>query len=256
MSDTRDLRITLAYCLVAALAVAVDPPAAAGMALLIPLILFAPGYAMVRALEGPRSHLSSTERLLLAVTLSLAAVMLGGLLLNAVFGLTRLAWAVWLVLVTVGGSLVGLVRMARARGPAASAGWWRAPLLGPLPRPRLRASAITAVALCAIGGAIAVTEISARHAYNKPLTQLSLLPSNLHGAGRSLALSVANRSPAWRLYSVTVTTGRSVARQMEVGIEPSRTWTELLPSSRRPITVQLEQVAGPGTTRQEVRWNG
>lgn len=59
---------------------------------LMPLVLFLPGYALTAAFFPGRS-LSGGERLVYSVTLSVGAASLGGLAWQLAFGLTRYAWA-------------------------------------------------------------------------------------------------------------------------------------------------------------------
>src|SRR5699024_11169101 len=76
----------------------------------LPLVLFAPGYAIVAA-AFPASRLGTAERLLFSLGASLAVVALAGLLLHwAALGLRPAAWALVLGNLTLVSSLIALLR--------------------------------------------------------------------------------------------------------------------------------------------------
>jgi uncharacterized membrane protein len=79
------------------------------MLLATPLVLFLPGCAMLRAV---RFELAAPGWQALACGLSMAACVLGGLLLNVLGGLNPLGWIAWLSAVSLVGALVALRRGA------------------------------------------------------------------------------------------------------------------------------------------------
>lgn len=81
----------------------------------LPLALYWPGYAFLRAIGQPSA--SSVEWHALAVMWSLASLVLGGFLLNALGLFGPLGWAAWLGGVVVLASAVGAIRGKATRGP-------------------------------------------------------------------------------------------------------------------------------------------
>jgi uncharacterized membrane protein len=100
----RDLALVSALA-IAALVVALLPVATwLSAALLLPLVLFLPGYALAAGFFAPRT-VGRIERAIYAVALSIAVVAVGGLLIQLVLGLSRDPWVVFLVMVTLGAAL-------------------------------------------------------------------------------------------------------------------------------------------------------
>lgn len=102
-------------CLWAAGAVAAvaasDSVAIRGLAC-VPLALYWPGYAFLRAIG---QEASSVEWHALAAMWSVASLILGGLLLNSVHLLMPLGWAAWLAAVVAVSSIVAVARRPRDR---------------------------------------------------------------------------------------------------------------------------------------------
>jgi uncharacterized membrane protein len=100
----RDLALVSALA-IAALVVALLPVATwLSAVLLLPLVLFLPGYALAASFFAPRT-VGRIERAIYAVALSIAVVAVGGLLIQLVLGLSRDPWVVFLVAVTLGSAL-------------------------------------------------------------------------------------------------------------------------------------------------------
>jgi len=250
MPERRDLVLTPAYAIIAGLLVLLSVPAPVGAILLAPLVLFAPGYALVLALEIPREYARPGRRYILAVTLSMASVALGGLVLNALFGLTQTSWALWLVGLTCGVSLIAAVRHRSMPRPVPA----DRPRTGPRLRITWAVAAAGAVTVAAVGGAAALTEVSAHRAYDKPVTQLSLLPAPGTGNGQ-LRLAVTNLSGHAERVTLTVTRGARTGPGISLVIGASRTWSRLEPSSTQTLTAALTR---PGRSQpfSEVAWTG
>lgn len=123
----RDLALVVAFaCL--ALVVALLPTAVwLRSAVLIPLVLVLPGYALASIFFPPRS-VSPAERGIYAVGLSIAVAAIGGLLLQLVTGLDRYSWAVLLAGLTILIGMRGLLIEARETEPLGLARPWGLPL--------------------------------------------------------------------------------------------------------------------------------
>lgn len=100
----RDLALVSALA-IAALVVALLPVATwLSAALLLPLVLFLPGYALAAVFFPPRT-VGRIERAIYAIAISIAVVAVGGLLIQLILGLSRDPWVVFLVMVTLGATL-------------------------------------------------------------------------------------------------------------------------------------------------------
>jgi uncharacterized protein DUF1616 len=95
--------------------------------LLIPLVLFLPGYA-IAALAFPPGSVGPAERSIYAVTLSIAVAAVGGLVLQLAIGLDRVSWAVLLAVVTLVCIVQG-VRLGRYPKPRRPRLPWALPLV-------------------------------------------------------------------------------------------------------------------------------
>jgi hypothetical protein len=164
----RDLElVAIAAVLCALLAVAV-PVEAISILAAAPLVLLLPGYAITAAAFGPRQP--GPQLIALSIGTSLAALVLGSLLLNYVPGGVREAsWAPLLVMLVLGACAVA----ARRRGD-----WTpdlRLPSLGPLLRGSDGLLVLGAVVAVAAALLLAWTVLPAQHALG--YTQLWMLPT-------------------------------------------------------------------------------
>jgi hypothetical protein len=142
MKGQRDLRLLAAVALLCAVLALLIPVGGIALIFAVPLALFLPGYAIAAAAFA-RRKLSWPQVLLLSIALSLAVLVLGGLVLNYTGGIHPLSWALLLLLVVFAACRVAAVRRDGADG----APHW--------PRLRLRR-----LELAMLGGAIAATAVA------------------------------------------------------------------------------------------------
>jgi uncharacterized membrane protein len=164
------------------------------VAAVLPLLLILPGYALAAALFLP-GEISRELRAVLSVAFSVAASVLGGLVVQLVIGLDRPVWGSLLVLVTVLAAAQALRRRDRLPvdlGVARPSPPW----VGP-------ASLAAFVAALAIaGGAIAIATGGVHRQRNASrFSSLSLVPDATSGAApvRVEVLNHEGRSVAYRL---------------------------------------------------------
>lgn len=253
MLNRAALLVTPVYAVLAGAAVLIGIPPVVAAVVLCPLVFFAPGYAMVIALNIANESAFPWRRQVLAVTMSMASVVLGGLVLNALFALTTTAWMLWLVGVTCVCWLAGIARNWRVlrsaeasrAGERRGVGRWSWPGWQPL-------VAVGAAAL-ALSGAIAITEVSSRSAYDTPVTQLSMVPCHAVRCG-PLRLSVTNLSN--KSESLTLTVARLGRRRQKLGliIAPSQTWTREVPALSDSVTAFLTR-GNDSQPVSEVTWS-
>jgi uncharacterized membrane protein len=155
MRGQRDLAITAWGSVLCALAALLIPWPALSLLFAAPLVLLAPGYAIVAATFA-RRDLSWQRAALLSLSLSLATLVIGSFLLNyAPGGIRGVSWAILLPLVTV-----ACCRAAALRRP------WSAKLALPKPRIGRRDGAFVlgGLALAVAALVLAMTTLPAKDA--------------------------------------------------------------------------------------------
>jgi len=252
MTERRAMLGTFVYGIVAAIIVVIvveiGLPSVVAAILLAPLVLFAPGYALVVAIGVPRLSDSPGRRVVFGIVLSMACVIFGGLVLNAITRLTTVSWTVWLVTVTCLASLGALARIWRSE-PAETAertstvdrARWRSP----------RSWCYVVAVIVPLAGAVVVTEVSSRHEYNKPVTQLTLLPSE--SGADAVTISVVNHSGRTERFDLIVRRGDvSTGTTTALSVGPSGTWTQREAVGTAGLTASLRRLGAPGPFAQVV----
>jgi hypothetical protein len=165
-------------------------------------------------------------------------VVLGGLLLDAAFALTSTAWTVWLLAVTLGACAMAFARDASDRATVQAASEHDRPLATRRRRIRTRQVAAVVLALLPLGGAVVLTAVTADDAYDKPLVQLSVLPTSAEES--RLRIAVNNNSD---------TVSRLIVRlepdtrhdSIVVTLRPSQTWTRTVHAPRHQFVATLRR---------------
>ncbi len=192
--------------------------------LLVPLVLFIPGYALAAAMF-PAATLGRGERLVYAFSLSVGAAALGGLTWQLAFGLGRFGWAAILTAVTLASCVVAHRRRAALQPGRLST----SPRLTGLGAATV-VGLLAAVALAVFAVRTAIDGLQDQRAESN-FTALWIVPSE-DGAGSRIEVGVANHQSAIHRYRLVVTgagrtlrewEGRLGARaQLELGVEPAR----------------------------------
>jgi hypothetical protein len=236
-----DLQVTAAAAVVCALAL-LAPLAPVRVTAGLLLVLVLPGYALTAALL-PRRSLGRPELALCALGLSLAVAALGGLLLNFAGHLSRPAWDILLVAVTVGGCAIARRRGLSPRGLSRPE----------LSRPEL--STRNAVALLLAAATVAVTGLALAIAvqaatFQGPPLALSLKPL----ANRQIQIGVSAGATEQTGLSLVVQAGRRQSRLRLPSLAAARTYTKTLtvPAGAADIVVDLDQ--GSRTLRHVQYW--
>jgi glycosyltransferase involved in cell wall biosynthesis len=240
--DWREARVILA---VAALGVAGTAiPAGAGsparLILVLPLVLFLPGYALASAIFGRRPP-ATVERIALALSLSLVTAALASLVLNFTpSGLTLYSWATSLALVTGAATLV-----AAARHPTAPDRSTPTTPREKLRLPRRRAQLIVAVvAACLVAAAVALARTPLPSPTARGYTAL-WLTRDPHSS--ALVLGVRSEERRTTRYVLRLKRPGGTTRR-QLTLDPGQTWQEKLPGARR-AAASLYRVGHPGVYR-------
>ena len=201
----------------------------------LPLVLLLPGYALTAVFFPPNRRLGIPECAAFSLGLSLAIAAFGGLLLNwTPWGLQAGSWAVLLASVTVGASLVALVR--RRGRLATDAGW---------PNTELRVHHVLMFGLAAliVVAAIAVARGGALHQSTPGFTQLWILPAGETDQD-AVRVGVYSMESSSKQYSLLIlVSGRVVREWPSIELEPKETWeTTIMPPAWQSETGTVEAV--------------
>lgn len=184
----------------------------------VPLVTFLPGYALLRVALGGGSAFSGIgERVALSVGLSLALVVITGLLLElSPWHLSAQSWLVSLSLLTIVLCVAALVRS-------------RSELPEPSDRSRARVGRIEIAAFSAAGllaiGALVLAWSGATRQTGAPFTQLWLVPA--HATMPVLEIGVENHEATVVTYRLEVLTGTAVVREWgPITLSNGERWTQ------------------------------
>jgi Protein of unknown function (DUF1616) len=230
-----DLVICSALAAVAMTLTLLAPESGLARALVaLPLVLFAPGYAIV-AVAFPANRLRTIERLLFSLGASLAVAALAGLLLHwTALGLRPAAWAVALGNLTLVSSLIALLRPRRQ------------PASAPVQRGTgltLSQGGLLGLAALLVAGAVVIARDGAIQQRATGFTQLWVLPDSAAKAD-SVRLGVSNREPGQIGYRLLVTaSGTIIGSWPRITLGPDEQWeaTVALPTAQ-PAVVTVEAV--------------
>lgn len=181
----------------------------------VALVFILPGYALTIALF-PRATLDLPEQMLFTLGLSLAVATAAGLILNTTaVGLVPGSWLLMLGSVTLGASLVGMIRRPTVRVTTSSG-----------QRPRWKIGNILMLGVAAVMVVLAVVQAT-RGAAQQPtpsLTQLWILPD---AAANQMVVRLGLRSMEATdvSYKLQVVVGGSVVREWpSMLLQPGETW--------------------------------
>ena len=222
--------------------------------MVVPLVLVVPGFALVVALDLAGQDGYPARRLVLSVALSFATTALGGLILNALAELTATTWAIWLLGFTCICSGIGQLRGSRALVPASGLRVARRSVAQALTAMPWQQPAAVGLALLLFAGAAVLTETSSRSNYDKPLTQLSLVP--LAGAdGQAARVTITNLTPEPEELQLTIIRGPRAIVTLPVTVLASHSWSREEPLTFSGLRATLA-AAGGGAPFSEVSWTG
>lgn len=227
-----DLVALLVLALLGLVAVLAGIDGFVGAVLLLPLAFAIPGYALAAALFPP-GQIPASERAVYVIALGIAAAALSGILVQLVFSLDRMAWALTLSGLTLAAGAVAAARRREDRP-------WAEVELNP-------------VAVVLLVMALAMAAWAAANATNRArdelgdahFTELWLLPSagSAPGASKRVSIGVSNHEGRTTSYQVNLTLGGVPLRNWTVRLGEGQAWTTSLqaprPTDSRPLRVTL-----------------
>jgi hypothetical protein len=252
LNRRREALLLATYAVVAAAVLLLDPPLLLAGIIGAPLVLLAPGLALVMALDIDGESEFPMRRLILSIALSLAVTALGGIVVNVVAPLDRTSWTVWLVAFTC--FCCGFV-IWRAEEPAAApfaaAIEW---LPGRGGEESGRRWAGIAVVLClSLAGAAILTGVTSRNAYDSPLVELGARP--VPGSNGEVEISVANKTDHAEHLRLTYLEGTEPNPFEDFEVPASGRWSEDLSIGVSGVTAVLTKV-GDSQPLGELIWAG
>jgi uncharacterized membrane protein len=182
-----------------------------------PLLLYLPGWAVLRAFDAePEGFL---ESVVLKSALSLALVVIAGLLLNLVGGITRVGW-----LVALGGIILAALvaplaigRRAEVATPSRVAGARWASF-------RFRDLSMIVMAIGLLAGAAAISVVSALRQHEFHYTQLWIVPKEK--APNEVVIGLHSEEQRPQSYAVEVLVDHHLVQTWnDVALDPGQTWT-------------------------------
>lgn len=222
----RDLIAVAAAALAGALVTVIPFPDQIRTVVLLPLVLFLPGYALSAAIFPPR-FVTRDERAVFVVAFSIGAAALGGLALQVFVPLGRAGWLVLLLLVTLGACAVALARRARMSGRRTPAG----------PKPHRPAPIVAVPVLLATliaAAALAVASGGAERELEDSRFAAIWIVSRQTGPGpfeRALVIGVENHRPNRTKYVVRVSRGEGAVVRWPIRLDADETWSRRVPAT-------------------------
>jgi uncharacterized membrane protein len=228
----RDLALVAALAFAGLLAAVLQAPVVVRAVLLVPLVLVLPGYAIAANLFA-RGTIGPIERAVYSITLSIAVVAVGGLLIQLVLDLDRDVWAVFLAAVTIYAAL-----RLRGESPGEPIAWPQA-----IPWPLPVATVAFVLAGVIAGLAIASAGEGLREAQAKiRFTDFWLLPDGagpLASGGTRLRVGLRSHEGRPVRFGLQLSRdGRTIARRslrLRAGEEWTRTF--VVPEAPRGVPV-------------------
>jgi hypothetical protein len=243
LNSRREALLVATYAVVAAAVLLLDPPALLAGIVGAPMVLLAPGLALLMASDVDGESEFPMRRLVLSIALSIAVIALGGIVVNIFVPLDRTSWTIWSVAFTCSCCAVAIWRADEpGAAPLASAIEW---FPWPGGEESGRPWAAIAVVVCLIlAGAVTLTEITSRNAYDSPLIELGARP--VSGPVGEVEISVANKTDHAEHLRLTFVEGTVPSPFADFEIPASGRWSEELSVGPSGVTVVLTK---PGDSR-------
>lgn len=228
MTDQRRVAALVAITVAAALLVVALLPLPAWLeaAVFVPVVLFACGYGVRSFLPGP---VGTAEAAVYGFAFSVAATLLGGLVLQTFVDLNRTTWTLLVISIAAVSAAIGVIRGGgRDRVRA-------------LPVPALAAVALLVLAAAVAGGAIGVASDGDHDQTDR--TRFATLWA-VPASDTTWTVGVENHGDRAFDYRLEVTRGESLIADRPVALAANQSWTTEIASSfpasaARPLIATL-----------------
>jgi hypothetical protein len=243
-----DLIVVIVTGLLAAIAAIFVESGPVAVALLLPLVLFLPGYALSACLFTPGA-IDRDFRLLLSVALSISVTALTGVVLQVFVNLGRGAFIAALAAITIGAA----AKAIRLRAGEDLTGTRNLSV----PRWAVPAAIAIGVAMAITGVAVAIATSGVERQLDEAhFTSLWLVPQREPGRPPNsppVAVGVANHTPRELLFHLKVGRGKTTIRTWTLRLRPGEEWGKTLSTDRlRGPGVLVAQLSQEGHTVRRV----
>jgi Protein of unknown function (DUF1616) len=222
-----DLLLTILGALIGVGVALITDGGALATVILLPLVFVLPGYALSAAVFPPRT-IGRDLRLVLTVVLSLAAIALGGLILNLVTVLERGTFVGLLAVVTIAAAVVALNGRQGSRSH-------RSPH-SQRPRPSIGVALALTAAIGLAGAAIAIASAGAHRQLDEAhFSGLWLVPqggTRLPPDEPPVLVGIANQEGKAVDYRLTVHQGGTEIGTWKVRLGDGQEWETTLPADQ------------------------
>jgi uncharacterized membrane protein len=238
------LGIALTLILVGLTVSSILPPILLGM-LVFPFVLILPGNALICAIF-PESRLPRLERFLYVIGLSLAVIILSGLLLNITsWGLQTNSWLFILSVVTVGASMIAIRRRSQLSVQEST------PVRFSL---QVRQLIFLGLAIVMIGFALKLTLTPQPPANIQGYTSLWILPESETQPG-TLLVGIHSQELQTTQYDLMLTYNHQfIKKWINISLEPGATWQHsiTMPSGQGLAEAVLYRTDNPEVIYRQV----
>ncbi|MDA8330125.1 MAG: hypothetical protein M0027_02740 [Candidatus Dormibacteraeota bacterium] len=206
------------------------------------LLLVLPAAAVVNALDSGRGHFGLWELVFWGAAADVGALVLGGLALNWLGGLTSLHWAMLAAVLPIGAGGVAWWRGYDAdvvNPRIARTAWVRAP----------RGATLWVVAALAAAGALGLSVYSSQNFHPERFAQVWLLPVPFNAGSYAVQarIGVTNEEARRAAFVVSVTIGNQVIlAHHTIVLAPGSTWSrEVSRAVHQPVHATLALAGSP-----------
>jgi uncharacterized membrane protein len=197
----------------------------------LPLAIYLPGAVLVLAIDVGRRHLGLLERQVWTVAASIGLAVIGGLVLNLAWGLTRVSWLVWMSGVICVCAVVGGVRIRRQSSEDGALPDDNTSELHSHPRFQvsLRQGLLLATAVIVCGAALTLSIHSNAVSTRENFVQSWVLPQPVDTVSSpDVQVGIMNHLGSKRAFVIHVTVGTGRTAQFMVTLGNGATWKHKL----------------------------
>jgi uncharacterized membrane protein len=221
----------------------------------LPLAVFLPGAALIWAVDPWGRAVKGPERLMWSFASSIGIVILGGLLLNLIGGLTRQHWLILIGVVVAVTAVTGWLRGGDQVGEETPAGrpegegsaHWGTAL-------SLRSVALLVAAVLVVSGALVLSERTNTESNREHFVQAWILPQPTGNVFSTTAqLGVRNEEGDTEVLVIRVKVGSSGASTRNVELKDGQEWTrQVSRNPGQPVSATVAIASRPSTILDRV----
>jgi hypothetical protein len=210
-----------------------------------PFLLFVPGYALITALI-PNLNISRLERFVYAIGLSLAVIILSGLVLNITsWGLQQTSWLLTVTMITIIASAIGILRRKQIPSKESTSVRFYLPL---------RHGILLALAIVVIGLALKLTLTPQSLNNIQGYTSLWIVPEPMDQPDTFL-VGIHSQELENTQFNLKVTYNHSLQQEWsDISLTPGDNWQQsiTLPAGQGVVEADLYRASDPSVVYRRV----